>query len=192
MALGLLLGLLAYYFVARTVSRTIEKGTGRPWARYLAIAIFWLIPTWDILPGWMYFSHVCEQEGGQKILKTVELPDEYFFKPGEIVDTQESQLGHAYIAKGGELKLARVRQLFADPSRQEHVSQLLHVDRYTTVLQDKQTSEILATATTVEFYGGWAQNLISEHSPSALCPDDNFKIQGNSLWENTLKRQQSK
>ena len=82
--------------------------------------------------------------------------------------------------------------MFVDPSRHEPVSRLFHVDSYTTFLKDKQTDEILATATTIEFYGGWVQNLISEHSPSALCPDDNFEIQGNSLWNNTFKRQQSK
>lgn len=190
MAFGLLLGLLAYYFVARTVSRAIEKRTGRPWARYLAIAIFWLIPTWDILPGWMYFSHVCEQEGGQKILKTVELPDEYFFKPGEIVDSQESQLGHAYIAKGGELKLAKVRPLFTISRKEETLSGQFHVDRLINSLAHKQTGEVLATATTIKFYGGWVQDTISGHTSPALCPDDNFEIHGNSLWNNALKRQQ--
>lgn len=100
MGLALLLVFLGYYGVAHVVSRAIGKRTGSQRARYVAIAVFWLIPTWDILPGWLYFSRICEQEGGQKIFKRVELPDEYFFKPGELDQSRPDQFGHAYVAKG--------------------------------------------------------------------------------------------
>jgi hypothetical protein len=189
MGLALVLALLGYYFVARITSRAIEKRTGRPWARYLAISVFWLIPTWDILPGWLYFTHVCEQEGGQKIFKTVELPDEYFFKPRELDQSRHDQFGHAYVAKGNELKIEKARGLFGTSRKEETLSRQFHVARVTNSLRDDQSGEILAAATTIEFYGGWVQDTISNHTAPALCPDDNFEIHGDTLWTNTLKRQ---
>src|SRR5438445_10275202 len=55
MGLAVLLGLIAYIFLARAVARAVEKKTGSKKAKYAAIAIFVLIPTWKNKKGTDYF-----------------------------------------------------------------------------------------------------------------------------------------
>jgi len=76
MGFAVLLALIAYFFLARAVAKAVAKRTGSKKAKYAAIAVFVLIPTWDIIPGWLYFEYLCQKEGGQKIYKTVELPND--------------------------------------------------------------------------------------------------------------------
>src|SRR5437773_872909 len=112
MGFGILLGVIAYFFLANGVAKAVEKKTGNNKPRYITITIFVLIPTWDIIPGWLYFAYLCNTAGGQKIYKTVELSHEYFLKAGEPDRSQRS--GHGDIAKavGGELKRDKIHERY--------------------------------------------------------------------------------
>lgn len=75
--LGFLLALILYIALALAVSRWLPRALFKtPRAQIIAmmitLATFVLIPTWDIIPGKIYFNHLCETEGGLKIYKTVE------------------------------------------------------------------------------------------------------------------------
>lgn len=75
--LSILLAVVAYIWLARFVARRIENRA----VKYTVIAVFILIPTWDVIPGKLYFNHLCENEAGLKIYKTVEGVEGYRVYP---------------------------------------------------------------------------------------------------------------
>jgi hypothetical protein len=80
--LVVLLALGLYVYLAKVAVRFVGKRTQNKLAKYATIAVFVLIPTWDIIPGWLYFNHLCK-EAGVKVLKTVEVDKSYFLPNGE-------------------------------------------------------------------------------------------------------------
>jgi hypothetical protein len=58
----------------------------------LCAAFVVLLPIWDMSPSPMYFQHLCEQEAGMKIPKTVELDQSYFRPDGKGVGDQASSM----------------------------------------------------------------------------------------------------
>src|SRR5436309_15436428 len=116
MGFGILLGLIAYFFLAKAVAKAVEKKTGNKKARYITITIFVLIPTWDIVPGWLYFAYLCNTEGGQKIYKTVEVGPQYFLKLGE----RDRSKSNVPPALGGEINWAKLREeRYANPDKMD-------------------------------------------------------------------------
>lgn len=75
-ALGMLLVFVVYVavalFVAWFLARQFDSQKAKTTAVVSSLLVFALIPTWDILPGRLYFNHLCETEGGLKVYKTVE------------------------------------------------------------------------------------------------------------------------
>jgi hypothetical protein len=174
MGFGILLGLVAYYFLARAVAKAVEKKTGSKKAKYAAIAVFVLIPTWDILPGWLYFQYLCQMEGGQKIYKTVELPQEYFLKTGEVNPFRRDPAHPTKnaTAVGGELKRDKLIERYAVPHEWErYFSRLFHIDKVSTIVQDKQTGQTLGMATDFRYFGGWVSDFLSDHTSPIVCPE---------------------
>ncbi len=82
MGFFILLGLVAYVVLAKFIVSAIGKYTQSKAAKYSAIAVFVLIPTWDIIPGHLYFNYLCGKEAGTRVLKTVEVEKEYFLLDG--------------------------------------------------------------------------------------------------------------
>lgn len=75
--LGFLLALIVYLLIAVTLAvwapRAIfNTSRARTITGIAVLLTFVLIPTWDIIPGKLYFDHLCKTEGGLKIYKTVE------------------------------------------------------------------------------------------------------------------------
>lgn len=66
--LSILLAVAIYVWLAWFVTKHIVNRA----EKYTVIAIFILIPTWDVIPGKIYFNHLCKSEAGLKIYKTVE------------------------------------------------------------------------------------------------------------------------
>lgn len=48
---------------------------------------------WDIIPGQLYFQHLCEKEAGVKVIKTAEV-DQSYFKSGD--KPNEKKLAEPY------------------------------------------------------------------------------------------------
>lgn len=151
MGLVVLLGLVAYYFIGRAVARVVEKKTGSKKAKYIAIAVFVLIPTWDIIPGWLYFNHLCEKEGGIKVFKTVEV-DKSYFEPNGQPD---------------EKKLSSSFTIVHKDDRQ--YSPNFHIAKFESVLHDKQTDEVLGVDIHLAHYGGWLSANLFPEGPPAKC-----------------------
>jgi hypothetical protein len=151
LGLAVLLALIAYVFLARAVAKAVEKKTGSKRAKYAAIAVFVLIPTWDVFPGWLYFNHLCEKEGGIKVLKTVEV-DKSFFMPNGQPDEKQLSSSFTVVHKDDR-----------------EYSPVFHIAKFETVLHDKQTNEVLGVDVHLAHYGGWLKaNLLPEGS-STRC-----------------------
>jgi hypothetical protein len=132
---------------------------------------------------------VCDQQGGQKIFKTVELPEEYFRKPGEPDPSRQEGPNGIGKAKGGELKTERLYQLYDYKETRGVVSSVFHTDMHESLIVVKQTGERMGTATSILHYGGWVQNMISQHTSPAECPSVQPEyIHGNSLWRKIVKQ----
>ena len=144
--------LIGYFFLAKSVSQSVEKKTGSKKAKYVAIAVFVLIPTWDIIPGYLYFNHLCEKEAGVKVFKTVEVDRAYFMANGQ---PDEKKLTDHY---GSTFKVDR------------DFSSLFHIAKIESALQDKRTGEILGTAADLTYYGGWLNSLLFQQGLSTTCP----------------------
>lgn len=90
-ALSLLIGLVFYIFLAWFSVRVVSwlanvlavMATTKRILQALCVAIFVLIPTWDVIPGRLYFQHLCEKEAGIKVFKTVEVDKSYLTPNGQ-------------------------------------------------------------------------------------------------------------
>lgn len=163
--LSVLVVLVLYVYLAKVAVKFVGKRTTNKLAKYAVIAVFVLIPTWDIIPGWLYFNHLCK-EAGVKVLKTVEVDKSYFLPNGE--PDQE-----------------RLKEVYLNPAKlQEPFSPQFHIKRSSSLIQDKNTGETLGTATGFSYYGGWLNSYLFPEGPPSKCPD--YLVHG-TLWNQVIK-----
>ncbi len=72
MGFFILLGVLIYIVAAILISRLAWKTAKRSSTKYLVIAFLIIFPTWDSILGLPYYHYLCENQSGQRILKTVD------------------------------------------------------------------------------------------------------------------------
>lgn len=135
--LGFVLALVAYYYLARFTVKVVTKRYPGKLARYVTIAVFALIPIWDIIPGHLYFQHLCEKEAGTKVFKVFEI-DKSYFKPN----------GHP-----DEKKLAEHFKSSTNVDR--YYSSIFHITKFESSLQDRKTGEVLGVDVQLSYHGGW-------------------------------------
>lgn len=153
MGFFILLGLIAYVVLAKFIVRAIGKYSGSKAAKYCAIAVFVLIPTWDIVPGWLYFSHLCEKEGGIKVFKAAEVDKSYFQANGQ----------------PDENKLSMSSMFTVLHKDNREYSPIFHIAKFESVLHDKQANEVLAVDVHLAHYGGWLYAYLFPQGPPAKC-----------------------
>lgn len=178
-ALSLLIVLVLYilfaWFIVRVVGwlANILAFTGgtKKTLQALCIAFFVLMPTWDIIPSRMYFHHLCEKEAGVRAAKTVFLQEEYFLPDGR--PDQKKLAGH-----------------YAQPDKRDHsFSRWAHIVKVESAIQDRQTGELLGTATDFVYSGGWLGARIAPMSPDT-CPNyPNHSVHG-IIWQEIFKLKQ--
>jgi len=164
--LGFVLALVAYYYLARYTVKAVAKRYPGKLARYFTITVFVFIPIWDVVPGHLYFSYLCGQDGGVKVFKTVEAEPSYFLPNGE---PDQSKLSEAY---------------FYQTKLHESFSPLFHITKSSGLLQERQNGMILGTATAFSYYGGWINANIFPQGPPSRCPD--YLVHG-ALWTQVVK-----
>jgi hypothetical protein len=147
------LGLIAYVVLAKFIVSAIGKYTKSKAAKYVSIEVFVLIPTWDIVPGRLYFSHLCEREGGIKVFKTVELDKAYFLPNGQPDQTKLSMSDN----------FAMVRM------DDRGYSPIFHIARFESALHDKQNDEVLGVDVHLAHYGGWLNAYLFPQGPPTRC-----------------------
>ena len=168
----IIVGALAFYlaivlFTTNLLIRKVNTKSAK-WSVGLACGlVFLLIPTWDEIAGRIYFYHLCKTVGGQKIMKTVELGDEFFLKPGEIDANTAGRLP----AKGGELNHGKLKQKFSTVNSSESVSKRFRIEKNVRTIKNLQTGELLATNTRLYYFKGWLINSTGLHVSGEICPE---------------------
>lgn len=157
-----------YVGLALFVAKQVGKGSSSKFAKYTTIAVFVLIPTWDVIPGQLYHGHLCETEGGVKVFKTLEVDKTYFLPDGQ---PDEEKLGNR----------------FDRPSVVDRTySKVFHITKYQRSIVDKQTGNNLGTATDFWHYGGWFMKMILPDASSTVCPQYQKHAVSSSLWREVV------
>ena len=163
--LVVLVALGLYVYLAKVTAQFVSKRTESKLAKYATIALFGLIPTWDIIPGQLYFNFLCEKEAGITVLKTVEVEKEYILADG----------------RPDEKKLA---DRFTQPHQFDPAfSPLFHITRFESTIQDKQSGEVLGRATSLSHSGGWLSAYLFRLGNATECP----KRVHTAIWMEVIK-----
>lgn len=78
MGLILLIVIIGYVFLARFIVKKVYEQTEKKLVKNVALAIFVLIPTWDVMLGYPIYTYLCIFESGAKIYKTVDNIDGFY------------------------------------------------------------------------------------------------------------------
>lgn len=175
--LSILLALAIYIWLARFVGKRIENRT----AKYLVVALFVLIPTWDIIPGKIYFSHLCKNEAGLKIYKVVEGVEGYRVGPLASGLGREAltKYGYRYEERGSGSKFARYildadrkvieERITESIARYAAIGKLTplnwNVTKSEVVIFDQQTNERIAVSTGFHAGGNWVVQAVFGDAP---------------------------
>lgn len=190
--LSILLALVVYVWLARFVIKRIANRA----AKFAVIAIFVLIPTWDVIPGKLYFNHLCETEAGLKIFKTVEGVEGYRVYPlasgGQEPLTKD---GYRYVEQGSGSDFARYtleangkvikRKITESESMARYaaagklVPLQWNVTKSEIVIFDQQTEEKLAARTAFSGNKNWLIKSLDfpyakDHCPEPFVSENDF------------------
>lgn len=156
-------------------------------AKYIAIAIYALIPTWDILPGYIYFRYLCETEGGNKIYRSVD-DVEGFFSTGYPLGNREDaftkygyktmergnqQLGfyRYWLGQDGRVHEEKIKEPVSRYAlREEKKLRPWNVQQNDYVIFDIKTNEIVAKSTLFKYIGSWIMTKPGELVPTGGRP----------------------
>ena len=191
--------LLIYLAVAWLVIKRLPSKK----AKWIAVAVFILIPTWDVILGRLYFYSLCMTEGGQNIYKTVEINKEYYspnVSKAKLPEGQEWEIGKEYVMhiEGDHPMVKRTVKVVVDPEklkdRYEIVvakfanEKILNVQKISSFVKDKQTGEILGTATSFAYWGGWVAKHSVSHVVAIECPETKMVPYEPSTHSTLLER----
>jgi hypothetical protein len=151
-----------YVGIAWLVTKYLPNKT----AKWIAIMVFVLIPTWDEMVGTIFLRYLCSAEGGPKISKTIVLDKEYFLRSGEINEYTAGRV----LAKGGELNMLKIQEKYSLDVSMITVSPILNVKKYTVTVKEKQSQELVASDVDFKKYGGWILRNSGLQIPATSCP----------------------
>ena len=158
-----------YAWVAFFVAKNVGKGTGSKLAKYLTLAAFALVFTWDVIPGQLYFNHLCETQAGAKVIKTVYVDNSYFTATGK-----------------PDQKLLADR--YSETSKFDgEFFPLFHIEKIERAIQDKQSGEVLGTGTNFSYRGGWLSRFVFVDGGATLCPDYRYFGESAVMWQGAIK-----
>lgn len=160
-----------YAWVAFFVAKQVGKGTGSRLTKYAVIAVSALIPLWDVIPGQLYFNHLCKNEGKVKVFKTIEVGKDYFLQNGR--------------PDGAKLGV-----LIDNPHKTDNeFLPILHIKKIETAVQEKQSGATLGTATDFYYKGGWVSRTLFVDGGGTSCPAGaHSSVNSALLWE-VIKQQ---
>lgn len=130
-------------------------------AKWIAIIVLALIPTWDEIVGRAYFHYLCVTEGGIRAYKTVELPAEYWAADG----------GPRFITPKGQPDKTLLGERYGF-SREfdENFSKIFGIKKYVNRVTDEQNGEILGEYNSFIYFRGWVASRMGAHITGIPCP----------------------
>lgn len=182
-ALMLLAALLIYLGITWLF---IKRLPGKK-AKWIAVAVFVLIPTWDVVAGRSYFYIRCVTEGGQKIYKTGEIEREYYgptVKNAKLPDGIQWEVGKVYTihVEGDHPTVKRTVRYVPDPEKlkdryeiaiaKDDSLKVLGVQKRYSYVKVNQTGTLLGEATSFLYWGGWVANSSGLHITATECPTE--------------------
>ena len=167
--LSVLIALVLYVYLAKVAIQFLGKRAKSKLVKYLTIAIFVLIPTWDLIPGRLYFNHLCKKEGGIKIFKTIEV-DKSYFQANGLVD---------------EKKLSTSGNFVLEHKDDRRYSSIFHIAKFESVLREKPTEEVLGVEVHLVHYDGWLNANLSPQGSVRRC--ENYSPY-KDVWTEVIKK----
>ena len=162
-ALMMLTALLVYALIALLATRLLahipKKRTTRWAVALLVLAVFALIPTWDIVPGRLFFAHLCETEGGLAVYKVVEFPTDWDGHGRAPYLDDRGFFDADYL--NNRYKLGRVSKKIS-PS-------FLNIKKRTDYIVDIYTGKRVGQYSYFIYKGGWLINSTGAHVSGTLC-----------------------
>ena len=95
--LTILVVIALYVWLARTVIKKVYSKTQSLTKKRIAIAIFILIPTWDIILGFPIYAYLCMTQSGVKIYKTVNNVEGFYVGEQDGTSVIEPYEGYQFI-----------------------------------------------------------------------------------------------
>lgn len=181
----------------------IVKALSSKKAKYTVIAIFVLIPTWDIVPGWLYLQYLCKTEGGVKVYKSVEGVEGFFDKSQNMLGRdavmeygykfmegeEGAQLYRYSVGLNGQLLQEKIDEPTSKYGVQSSDHQLpFNITKHQYTIVDLPTQEKLAMS--IAFYraGNWVQNIAKPLlGGGAYCPSQHITLIYKLFYLETLK-----
>lgn len=153
MGLIVLIALVVYIYLGKLVVKGVAKRYPGSIAKYLTVAIFVLIPTWDIVPGYLYFQYLCEHATGIEVFKTIQVDKDYFMSDGRPDERKlQAILGHQ--------------------TANRSFSVIFQIHKFQMTLIDKRTNDRLAMVTTFVHHEGWLKHALLIDASPEDCPQD--------------------
>lgn len=156
-----------YVWLALFVAKQVGNGMGSQLAKYATIAVFALVFTWDVIPGQLYFNYLCRTEGKVRVIKAVEVGKEYFLQ-------------------NGQPDVNKLADRYAGPITQEEFSSVFHIGKNERLIQDKQTGEVLGTATDFHYRGGWLSRFLFLDSAGTSCTEHPRPGVLSTVWKDVF------
>ncbi len=167
-ALMVLAALLIYFAIAWLVVKRLKTKK----AKWIAIAVFVLIPMWDEILSSIFFQRFCIEEGGAKIYRSIELGKEFFNADGSPKFINE----HGY-------RNQSILEPYFDFRRNSQKIELgfTTIEKDIETIVDKKTGEILGSRTIFRKFGGWVvrstRGLVFDRAESCgLSPGDDKRL----------------
>ena len=154
-----------YVYLTKVATQFIGRRTESTLAQYATIAVFVLVPTWDIIPGRLYHKHVCETQGGIQVYKTVEVDNAYYLPDGRL-----------------DAKKLLLERLDWQTTTDRAFSKVFHITKNQSVLLDRKNGEQLGTATDFWHYGGWLHTTIFIEASADTSPQYPHHTVSSRLW----------
>jgi hypothetical protein len=164
--IGLLMlsALVIYVWLARLAI----KHTKNRILKYVVIVTFILIPTWDIIPGRLYFNHLCSTKAGAKIYRTVQLPAGYWDERGaarfSVNQYDHNKMRYIFtdkrIVPAPGFEYTRVTSSF---------SEIFHIDEDVLRVIESEKGISLGEYFLFRYWGGWLAKNFSPHNTAVSC-----------------------
>jgi hypothetical protein len=153
-------------WIAFKVAKRFKSGGAKVAVGLGVVALVLIVPFGDEIAGRIYFSYLCETEGGSKIYQTVEIGKEYILLSGEIDANTAGRLP----VKGGELNLNKLKEKYSFETDSVKFSRLFRIERDVKTIRVAQSGKTLASDANLFYFGGWLVNATSPHVSGKSCP----------------------
>ena len=165
--LAVLVALGMYVYLAKAFSQFVGRRSCSVLAQYATMAVFVLVPTWDIIPGHLYFNYLCDKQAHTYVLKTVKIDKEFFLSDGRPDEK-------------------RLSEYFSQPSKANPKFSFFHITRHESGIHDIKTGEVLGRAISFSYFGGWLNAYLFPQGPPTTCPE--YHGSHGMIWQEVIRQ----